>query len=189
MKNIDVRFSHSDETTLRCMVGRRMNRYKHDPFVFSANVYGIVGICVEVGAWTFTNFIEVADYYGANEDVAFFRLQRANWDDIHSRIPDQTMIETPVGRVISSIDVVNERQKLFEKGIQTYEVCLTRGVVFKFDDGSELSFEKNIWFSEDITVRKGYNLIQSFSPTSEFIESWENNLRGECSREIVELRR
>ena len=189
MKYVDVRFSNSDETALRGMLGRRLVRYKHDPFVFSASVYGVVGICVEGDAWTFTNFVEVADYYGADEDVAIFRMQRADWDDIRSCIPDQTMIETPVGRVVSSIDVVNERQKLFDNDIQIYEVCLTRGIVFKFDDGGELSFEKNIWFSEDITVRKGRNLIQSFSPTSEFVESWEDNLRGECSREIVELQR
>ncbi len=187
MKTIDVRLSAADMANLQDMTGKRLDAYKRDFSEFK-NVYGIVGLRVEGDAWTFTNFIEVADYYGADEDVAFFRLQRANWDDIHSYIPDQTMIETPVDRVISSIDVVNERQKLFVEEVQTYEVCLTRGVVFKFDDGGELSFEKDIWFSEMITVRKGYNLIQCFSPTDEFVENWEDDHRGECSREIVELR-
>ena len=52
----------------------------------------------------------------------------------------------------------------------------------------ELSFEKNIWFSEDITVGKGYNLIDRFTPASEFEEGWSGPLRGECFREIILLK-
>ena len=188
MKTIDVRLPATDMTNLQDMIGKRLDGYKRDSFLGSADVYGIVGLRVEGDAWTFTNFIEVADYYGADEDVAIFRMQRVAWDDIRSCFPSEAMTETPVGRVISSIDVVNERQKLFVGEVQTYAVCLTRGIVFKFDDGSELSFEKSIWFSEIITVKKGCDLVQSFSPTDEFVESWEDDHRGECSREIVELR-
>ena len=188
MKTIDVRLPATDMANLQAMIGKRLDAYKRDSFLGSGRVYGIVGLRVKGDAWTFTNFIEVADYYGADEDVAIFRMQRVAWDDIRSCFPSETMTVTPVGRVISSIDVVNERQKLFVGEVQTYAVCLTRGIVFKFDDGSELSFEKSIWFSEIIAVKKGCDLVQSFSPTDEFVESWEDDHRGECSREIVELR-
>ena len=165
-----------------------MLKYKCDPFEFSTSVYGIVGIAFEDASYAFTNLTEVIDYYGEQEDVALFKIERKPFSVIQSLIHNQTMIETPVESIISEIIVVNEHQQLFENKEQTYDVLLTRGIIFRFIDGLELSLEKNIWFSEDITVKKGYNLIDNFSPTSEFVESWSGSYRGECSRETVLLK-
>lgn len=57
--------------------------------------------------------------------------------------------------------------------------------IFKFKDKYELSFEKNILFSEEISIEKGYNLIERFSPISEFEESWSEEFIGKCERDII----
>ena len=44
MKLIDVRFTASDMAALKSMAGKKIIKYKCDPFEFSASVYGIVGI-------------------------------------------------------------------------------------------------------------------------------------------------
>lgn len=188
MKQIDIRFSPSDMSIIQNMVGKRMLKYKCDPFEFSTSVYGIVGISIEGASYAFTNYTEVMDYYGDQEDVALFKIQSMPFSDIHSLIKKQVMIETPVDSIISEITIVNERQQLFENDEQIYEVLLTRGIIFKFADGHELSFEKSIWFSEDIAVEKGYNLIDRFTPTADFSEGWSGNYRGECSRELISLK-
>lgn len=188
MKQIDVRFSASEMALIQEMIGKRLIKYKCDPFEFSTSVYGIVGVSLEDKSYAFTNLIEVADYYGEQEDVAHFHLKMMTFSDIHSMVQNQTMIETPVGNVISEVVIVNERQQLFENGQQIYEVLLTRGIIFKFDDGHELSLEKNIWFSEDISVEKGYDLIDRFTPTTEFGEGWSGKYRGECSRELISVK-
>lgn len=128
------------------------------------------------------------DYYGEQEDVALFKMEHISFQDIHSFVQGQTVVETPVESVISEVIVVNERQKLFENNKQTYEVLVTRGIIFKFEDGHELSFEKNIWFSEDISVEKGYDLIDRFTPTTEFDEGWSDEYRGNCSRELISVK-
>ena len=188
MKQLDIRFSASDMSLIQSMIGKRMVKYKCDPFEFSTSVYGIVGIALEDSAYAFTNLIEVMDYYGEQEDVALFKMKCTPFSSIHSLIPNQTMVETPVDGIISEVIIVNENQRLFEKDEQIYEVLLTRGIIFKFEDGHELSFEKNIWFSEDISVEKGYNLIDRFTPTSEFCEGWSGDYRGECSRDIISIK-
>ncbi|MBR6365665.1 MAG: hypothetical protein IKS10_06180 [Lachnospiraceae bacterium] len=188
MKIIDIRFSASDMAEIQSMVGKKLLKYICDPFLFSPSVYGIVGIVLEDESYAFTNLVSVMDYFGVPEDVAVFKICAQSFSDIHSLVQNQQMIETSVHAVISEICVVNERQKLFVNGAQTYEVLLTRGIIFKFEDGHELSFEKNIWFSEDIYVRKGYNLIDQFTPTGEFEESWYDDHRGECTREIITLK-
>ncbi len=128
------------------------------------------------------------DYYGQNEDVAIFKMSNIPYDDIHSMIQNQTMIDTPVSSIISEIDIVNERQSLFENETLVYEVQVTRGIIFKFKDGHEISFEKEIWFSEDISVKKGYDLIQQFSSTDEFEEAWSDEYRGECTRDTIVIK-
>lgn len=188
MKQIDVRFSAVDIEAINKMVGRTMDKYKCDPFIFSTSVYGLVGVCIEGESYAFTNFVEVMDYFGEMEDVAIFKVAHVPFDEIHSMIQNQEMMEMPVGRIISSVSVVNEHQKLYEGDQQTYDVWLTRGIIFQFDDGHELSFEKSIWFSEEINIGKGYDLINEFSLTDEFGEGWEGEYRGECSREIILLR-
>lgn len=162
-----------------------MDKYKCDPFVYSTSVYAIVGISVEDKSYAFTNIAKVMDYFGEKEEVALFKIQCVAYDSIHSMIQNQEMIEMPVKSIISEIMVVNETQRLYENHIPIYEVQLTRGIIFKFEDGNELSFEKNIWFSEDITVERGYDLIQKFTPTEEFGEGWSGEYHGECSREIL----
>lgn len=187
MKQIDVRFSEQEMIDLQGMIGKRMFKYKCDPFIFSTAVYGIIGIQLENAEYAFTNLVAVMDYYGGLEDVALFKLRRVPFDNIRSFFQGKVMVETPVDSVIRSIKVVNERQRLYEDDILTYEVFVTRGVIFIFEDGHELAIEKDIWFSEDMIVDKGYNLIDNFTPVSEFEENWHNEFVGKCDREIITL--
>lgn len=188
MKGIDVRFSANTIHIFKNMIGKIMQKYKCDPFEYSASVYGIIALLVDNKAYSLTNFVEVTDYFGENEDVAMFKFQPADYDEIHSMIENQTMIEHPIKGVISEISIVNEHQELFKNNKKIYDVQVTRGIIFKFEDGHELSFEKEIWFSENISVEKGYDLINKFTPVTEFLESWSDGYRGECTREIVTIK-
>ena len=187
MKTIDVRFSATGIEIIKSMVGKKMLKYKCDPFIYSPSVFGIIGVEMEGASYAFTNSTEVMDYYGEQEDVAVFKVTPMPFDKINSRIQNQDMVETIIDSTVTEITIVNETQKLFVKDVQTYEIYVTRGIIFRFEDGHELSFEKNIWFSEDITVKKGYDLIQQFSPTSEFTEGWSGDFHGECSRELISI--
>ena len=185
MKKINLQFDVENMKTIGNMIGETMIKYKCDHFEFSTSVYGIVGIELEDSSYAFTNIVTTMDYYGKKEEVAVFKIENMSFEAINSMVQNQNMIETPVNSIISDVLVVNEKQQLFKNNLQTYEVLVTRGIIFIFKDEHELSFEKNIWFSEDITVEKGYNLIQRFTPTTEFEKSWSGDYRGKCFREIT----
>lgn len=189
MKSIDIRFTDQMVAILQSMVGRKFLRYnKSDPFDDTPSSFGIVGIITEDNSYAFTNTIEVLDYYGADEDVAVFRLEERPEDQIESLLQDTKMNKIPINRIIKEIHIVNEHQKLFEGEEQTYDVWVTRGVIFIMDDGLEVSFEKNVWFSEMITVDRGENLYERFDPTSEFTEDWEAPEHAECERSMIILK-
>jgi len=187
MKTIDVGFDQNVLNTLQSLVGKQLVSYKSDSFVFSPSVYGIVGIFLEDSAFKITNLVEVQDYYGKNEDVAIFRFEKTEPTSIHSFSDDGDWIETPVKERISAIRVINECQQLFYDGEQIYEVHTPRGIIFQLESGREISFEKAVWFSEMITIRRGYNLIAELAPEQEFIDGWDDaeGYTPKCSREVM----
>lgn len=97
-------------------------------------------------------------------------------------------MESPVDRVVADVLVVTDKQDFFRNDIHLYEVLVTRGIVFVFEDGHELSIEKDIWFSEDIIVERGDNLIQRFASTGQFEEGWCGGYVGVGTREVASVK-
>ncbi len=93
-------------------------------------------------------------------------------------------VELPVQRIL----VVQENQQLFENGEQTYDVWLTRGMLFDFGE-FQLAFEKAVWFSEEIYITRGQNLISKFTPASNFCnpDRWEDGIEAKCFRKIEHI--
>lgn len=187
MKTIDIRFDKETLSIINGLVGQQMLCYKSDSFVYTPSVYGIVGFCIGDKTYSLTNFVEVLDYFGTDEDVAVFRLNQCQPGDIHSYTDKEELIKTTVGEKITAIKVVNENQQLYYKGEQTYDVYTVRGIIFQFESGYELSFEKNVWFSEMITIMRGTSLMDKFVSTDDFTEGWEgiSDYEPKCYREVV----
>lgn len=89
------------------------------------------------------------------------------------------MTNIPVEEMIQEIQIVNEHQELFHLGVKTYDVQVTRGIIFLLQNGGEISFEKNIWFSEMISIHKGTLSQTNSSPSANSkktgpMTTWEN---------------
>ena len=186
MKKIDVRFDDKTMQCLKSMIGQKFIKYRCDPFKFTNSVYLTVGIFIGAQTYELKNEIQVLDYYGQLEDVAVLTLQTTTEEKLKSGIMDGKQIDMPIGEKIKEIHLINENQRIYQKGKQSYDVWLTRGIIFVLSD-REVSFEKEIWFSEDININRGYDLINTFASTDKFLEGWEedNDILPECSREVI----
>jgi len=51
-----------------------------------------------------------------------------------------------------------------------------------------LAFEKPVWFSEDIVIRRGYDLIEKFQPVEEICKTGKWNANGFTPAEAAELK-
>ncbi len=182
---IDDRITSGNEGVFREMVGKKLIEISHDPFIYTNSVYGIAGMDVEGIYYKVSNAIEVRDYFGEKEDVAIFKVSKDIPENIHSLIEDSSMITVPVNQRIVHIEVVNEHQCLYENGEQTYDVWITRGFVVELEDGLQISFEKEIWFSEDINIERGYKLIAKFFPVERVTEGWSEPKKMICEREVI----
>ena len=104
---------------------------------------------------------------------------------IKSAFKDVEMVSTPVGEEITSVKMVNEQQTMAINGEPAYEVWLTRAIIFEVG-GREISFEKDtVPFSEEITIQRGYDLIDKISGNDDFLEAWDEKYSPAYKREVV----
>lgn len=185
-KTIDIRFDDKTVQLIQSLVGQRFDRMRRDTFLLPS-VYGLVCLFIGEKCYKLTNFVEVLDYYGTLEDVAVLHFKPEKQENIKSLQGNGEMSDSLICKRIREIRIVNENQRLYHNEVQTYDVYTVRGLIFVFEDDCEISFEKSIWFSELIHIEEGYDLIQKFDPTDEFVETWEGEYRGACSREVISL--
>lgn len=184
MNTIDMRFNSE---ILKSMIGKCFSKYKCDAFDFTNSVTQIVGMYIGEKVYALTNIQECVDYFGETEDVAVCKFEETVDSNIKSAFVNTEMIATPIKGVIEKIILVNENQQLFKDSVELYNVWLTRAIIF-FVDGREVAFEKDIIpFSEEIIIRRGYDLIEKLSDEKEFLASWGEGVVPKCIREIEEI--
>ena len=185
MNIIDMRF---DFDIIRSWIGKEFKMYKSDAFEFTNSVTQIVGLYIGDDVYALTNIQEEVDYFGTVEDMAVSNLAVVEESEIKSAFLDVEMRSTPVHEEITSVKLVNKQQNIAINGKPTYEVWLTRAIIFEVG-GREISFEKDtVPFSEEITIRRGYNLIDKISDNTGFLEEWGNEYSPEYKREIVVIK-
>ena len=165
--------SKNEIDILKNMIGKTFDKYKCDPFINSPMVYGIVGIYVGGKSFKLTSLLKEVNRFLTTDEVAQFEITETIDDDIKTFMIDGEMIETPVKSKIKSISIVNDFQTI-EHQERLYEFNSTVGLIFALEDSREISFELGTWFSEMITIQRGYNLIEKFTPTTDFFEEWED---------------
>lgn len=180
MNKIDIRFSQTIMENLQHFIGTTFQKYCQRPFVFTNSVTQKLELHIDNSIYELNNYTEPLDYYGALDDVAVLHLEEKE----HECLIDPTLIDISVNEIIKEIHVIQENQRLFKNGKQIYDVWLTRGIIFVFDT-YEISFEKDIWFSEEIYINRGYDLINTFANVNRFCTDWDSEYRPECSREII----
>ena len=173
MKKINIAFAHKQHLMLAQMVGKNFHKIAFDKIISDDYYYGIIGLYIGDKIYKLSNFIEVLDYYGMPEDVAVLKLNSVDDSEIISPIKNRNMDDIAVNKIINKIELVDENQKLYQGNDLKYDNWLTRGIIFHFDDGTELSLEKGIWFSENIYFKQGHDLINNFADLEEFNDNWK----------------
>ena len=176
-----------DLSLINRWIGKKFNKYKCDTFEFTNSVTQIVGLYIEDEVYSLTNIQEPVDYFGMNDDISVFKLKESEDSSVKSAFKEAEMISTPINGEITSIKVVNELQKMTIDDMPKYEVWFTRAIIFEAG-GREIAFEKSIVpFSEEIIIRRGYNLIDGLESNESFLEDWDDKYSPEYSREIIKL--
>lgn len=187
MKTIDMSIKNIE--LLKNMIGKTFVKYKCDPFIFAPSVYGIAGLYVDSEVFRLSSLLQPVERFYSNEEVAVFSITPAEDAEIVTMMDEGEMTDTIVKDTIRSIQVVNDIETVCH-GDEKRCFVSTKGIVFYLDSGNEISFEIKTWFSEMITIKRGYNLIDQFESKEDFFEEWEccDGYTPEWKREILTFR-
>lgn len=176
-KKIDIRLKADELSMLRSMIGRELTAYMHDEFLYTQSSSQVMVIVVEGVPYYLYSFTEALDYYGTVEDVAVWTVS----DEKYPVVDKKSFVQTPVNETIKGISLIQENQRMYCDAGQTYDVWLTRGIIFDLGD-RQIAFEKDVWLSEEIMVHNGCDLAGKFAPAERFGQDWDKTVRTECSR-------
>lgn len=184
MKNIDIRIDDAGREMLKGLIGKQIVRIEHDEFAFTNTSSQVVRIVASNQDVYIYNFAEPMDYYGSEEDVAVMTVEGTKYPIVDSK----SFIASPVYQVVKQVFLVQENQQVFEDSVQTYDVWVTRGIIFDFGE-YQIAFEKASWVSEDIAIWRGYDLVEKFASVENFTKSdfWDSGINAECIRSIEEV--
>ena len=174
-----------DSNLIQSWIGKKFDKYKCDAFEFTNSVTQIVGLYIGDEVYALTNVQEAVDYFGTTDNMAVAKLSVTVDSMIKSAFKVVEMVSTPVGEVITSVKIVNEQQTMAINGELAHEVWLTRAIIIEVGD-REISFEKDtVPFSEEITIQRGYDLIDKISGNDDFLEEWDEEYSPAYKREVV----
>lgn len=187
--NKSNKITQKEINTLQSMIGKTFEKFKCDPFIFSSNVYGLVGIYIDRNVYKLSAFLEPIQRFFSLDDVSRLRVVKCNDLDIQSKMDGGKFIDTPVGAIIESISIIVDHQKVIYKSKEK-SFDFIAGLIFHFDDSHEIAFEVSEWFSEMIAVNKGYNLFNKFVSTNSFLEEWDGlgDYSASINRECIVLK-
>lgn len=184
MKINDNRF---DKDLLKSFKGKIFNKYKHEKFLFTNTVTQILGFVIDGNSYELSNDYELVDFMGWDNEATICRIKQKDWNEILSNRDD--VIETDINEKIKAITLVNDHFVSYSYGKIDYDWWETRAIIFNFGE-LEVSFEKqDCFFSMEIEINKGYDLINKVEDgkfiLSDFEQSEEQTI--EVSREIIVL--
>ena len=184
MKKITETINNDDITFLKSLLGKNLEAYYCDRFTFNTVAFGIVYFTTNKGNFSLNSTLKAIDYYGTEEEVSYFHLDH-NQQKRKSLLDNVEIIKHEINSKINKIILINDSTST-NLNEDNYIYCTTTGIIFEFDEGRQLGFERSE-LDEGICVRTGYNLIEKFTPVEELIEDIDKKYSPTCKRELIEL--
>ena len=171
MKSYDFRF---DTTLIQHFIGKTLKKYKHAEFLFTNSVTGIVGIEIDDAVFEITNNYESIDFLTLDNEATIFRISGTEWNKVDLMI-NNDINETHVGEKIKKIVLVNDHTVLNISQNIEYDMWDTKAIIFYFEN-HELCFAKqDCWFSQEIEVYKGYDLLEKIDDGKGILVDFDSN--------------
>lgn len=182
---VDKRFDKGSMELVASMIGKEFKKYRCDPFIFNNMLYKIVSLFIGDEVYQLQNNANVQEYFGATEDICNICITPVSISDARSSLDNVAQIDIPFNAPIEQIILVDETQCMYNGDQLIDEYSFVRCIIFVLSDGRKVSFEKTDDFSEQIAIRRGYNLINQISP----VQACTDLESGYCMKTIRNIQR
>ena len=131
-----------ESSEFKPFIGKRLKKYRTPDLESSAVIYILVEITIGDETYDLSNFIGDVSYLGEEEYIGIFELNKTGKQALS--LLGENPKEIIVDKTISKITLIHETQRLY-KNNRLKDTCkLTRAIIFEFNQGDKLLFEKDI---------------------------------------------
>ncbi len=185
MKQYDFRFNLS---LIKSFVGKKLTKYKHADFIYTNSVTGVLGFEVDNCIYELTNDYEAFDFLTLDDEATVFRISKTEWKDAES-LMNNDINETSINEKIQKIILINDHTILSIDHNLEYDMWDTKAIVFYFKDYEICFVKQDCWFSQEIEIYKGYNLIEKCGDGKDILEDFNDNDSKSISveRNLIEV--
>lgn len=171
MKQYDFRF---DETLIRSFIGRILTKYEHAECIHTNSVTGILGFKIDAQVFELTNEYEGIDFFTLDNEATIFRISKSEWNRIETSI-NKEINETDVNEKITKVVLVNDHTTLHINQNAEYDMWDTKAIIFYFENFEICFAKQDCWFSQEIEIYKGYNLIEKVGDGKDILSDFNTN--------------
>ena len=182
MNIIEKLLSFEDVDTLKAIKGKKLDYIRHNPMDDSGTILQVVEFAIGECRYYLYCDLETMDYFGLDEDISYISFSAEKYPFVD----DCNLIENHIGLKVTGVSEVKDDIQLYDDEELEYDFSFTRGIIIHFGD-YQLSIEKVSYFSELMTVRKGYDLISKFESIEEYRKDFDDECRIEVSRTVEQV--
>ena len=161
-KKINKLFIKQEETLLKSLIGKKLNKLRHDAYINSNVSFRKVSFFVEGKIYLLSNMLEEMEFmWDGNEyeeEVAVFKFFECNEEATNEKygFDNLQIIDTPIDKTIKDIIIIEDNVKAYDSKTKEFvsEYDYVKGVIFVFD-GFKYCFSRGEWFIEHIDINKG----------------------------------
>ena len=183
MHKYDFRF---DESLIRSFVGKILKQYKCAEFLYTNSVTGILGIEIGDQVYGLINDYEPFDYMSLDDEATVFRFCKMNWIEIESMVNNDINVMN-VNEKIKKIVLVNDHTILKNFHNVEYDMWDTKAIIFYFEEYELCFVKQDCWFSQEIEIYKGYNLLNKTGNGKGILSDFDESDLISVDRTFVEI--
>ena len=182
MERVKRFLDEEDMERLKSLKGLRLEHIRLTPPNGSDTVLQVIEFSAGSKRYYLYCDLECIDYFGLSEDISFLSFT----DQRYPFIDCMEFVIEHIGLDITGVSEVKDSIRLLEGGKPCYEFSFTRGIIIHFG-AYQFSIEKVSYFSELMTVRKGYDLISKFESIEEYRKDFDDECKIEVSRTVEQV--
>lgn len=186
IRQYDFRF---DTELIKSFIGKILTKYKHAEFMYTNSVTGILGFEINNIVYELSNEFEEMDFLTLDGEATVFRICKNKWGNINSMI-NNDINEVNVGEMIKKILLINDHTTIkIDKNI-AYDMWDTKAIIFCFENHEICFAKQDCWFSQEIEIYKGHNLLEKTGDGNGILEDFNGDDTKEAlvNRTIIEIK-
>ena len=178
----DLRIDGNAKGLLRSTIGETLIKLRHDPFTTTPSFTAQGELFFEGKILRIRSEETLADFFEAGkEEISALFIDEIREEDAVSAFIGIEQIDSPIGKKVKDVWVVDEEIQEFSKGEPGEIYCLTRGIIFVLEE-RQLAFEKGIWLSEEVFLNEGTDVLEEFKKLGTDLDGWPKGCMSKNGR-------